>query len=240
MEWSDEGMVLGVRRQGETSVILEAMTRRHGRHLGVVRGGRSKTMQPVLQPGNAVQLTWRARLDSHLGHYAVEPLLLNAARLIGSRLALFGMSHVAGLVRLLPERDPHAGLFEALGDLVGLLPDEDVAPALVARFELAILEELGFGLDLGTCAATGRTDELVYVSPRSGRAVSRTAGEPWRDRLLPLPPFLAGREGLPTPAEVADAFRLTTFFLERDVFGPRGLTFPQGRQALIDAVAGRQ
>ena len=193
MQWTDDGLVLGLRRQGETSVILELMTRDHGRHLGLVHGGRSRRMQPVLQPGNRVQATWRARLDESLGAFAVEPIESVAARLMGSGLALYGMSHLAGLLRLLPERDPHPELFEAAGLLVAHLHDPDIAPPLMVRFELAILAELGFGLDLSACAATGGNDALVYVSPRSGRAVSASAGEPYRDKLLALPDFLRDR-----------------------------------------------
>ncbi|MDQ0471607.1 DNA repair protein RecO [Labrys wisconsinensis] len=237
MQWTDDAFVLGVRRHGESSVILEALTREHGRHLGLVRGGRSRTLQPVLQPGNAVHLTWRARIDEQLGSYAVEGLALHAGRLMGSRLALYAVTHVAALVRLLPERDPHPALHEALGPLFEALADEAAAPALVARLELAMLTELGFGLDLSACAVTGATQDLIYVSPRSGRAVSRAAGAPWSDRLLPLPAFLRGL-GEPRAEDVAGAFRLTGFFLQRDVFGPRGLVMPEGRQALVDAAAG--
>jgi DNA repair protein RecO (recombination protein O) len=234
MQWTDEAIVLGVRRHGETSVILEALTRDHGRHLGMVRGGRSRGLQPVLQPGNAVRLVWRARIDEHLGNYGVEGTSLHAARFLTSRLALFAVTHLSALVRLLPERDPHPALFEAMTGILEELSEPSLAPALAARFELAMLGELGFGLDLSACAASGATDELVYVSPRSGRAVSRTAGEPWRDRLLPLPAFLAGGGPL-APGDVAAAFRLTGHFLERDVFGPRGLALPEGRRALVDA-----
>ena len=236
MEWTDDAVVLGARRYGETSVILETLTRQHGRHLGLVRGGKSKTLQPVLQPGNTVKLVWRARIDDHLGHFAVEGRTLHAARYLTSRLALFAVVHLCALVRLLPERDPHGGLFESLSDMLDHLDEPELAPALAARFELEILAELGFGLDLTACAATGETMDLVYVSPRTGRAVSRAAGEPYRDKLLPLPAFLRG-EGAPRGDEVVQAFRLTRFFLERDVFGPRGLAMPQGRQALVDAAA---
>lgn len=239
MEWTDSGYVLGVRRHGESSVILEAMTRDHGRHLGLVRGGRSRMLQPVLQPGNAVQLVWRARIDGHLGHYAVEGLTLHAASFLSSRLALFAMTHVAALVRLLPERDPHPALHEALGHVIEVLGDAGLAPALIARFELEILSELGFGLDLSACAATGRQDDLVYVSPKSGRAVSREAGAPWHDKLLRLPGFLRGEEGMPGSADIADALRLTQYFLERDVFSPRGLAMPEGRRVLLEALSAR-
>lgn len=237
MEWSDSGYILGVRRHGESSVILETMTREHGRYLGLVRGGRSRALQPVLQPGNEVQLTWRARIEGHLGHFAVEGLTLHAARLLSSRLALFAMTHVAALVRLLPERDPHPGLHEALGHIIEVLGDPAVTPALVARFELEILSDLGFGLDLAVCAVTGRPDELIYVSPKSGRAVCREAGAPWHDRLLPLPAFLRGEEGTPSAGDIADALRLTHHFLERDVFAPRGLAVPEGRRILVESLA---
>ncbi|WP_448952967.1 DNA repair protein RecO [Labrys neptuniae] len=237
MEWIDSGYILGVRRHGESSVILEAMTRRHGRHLGLVRGGRSRSLQPVLQPGNEVQLTWRARIEGHLGNFAVEGLTLHAARFLSSRLALFAMTHVAALVRLLPERDPHPGLHEALGHVIEVLGDAAVAPALIARFELEILSDLGFGLDLAACAVTGSREELIYVSPKSGRAVSRDAGAAWHDRLLRLPAFLRGVEGMPEADDIADALRLTQYFLERDVFAPRGIAMPEGRRVLVESVA---
>lgn len=237
MEWTDDGYILGLRRHGETSVILETMTREHGRHMGLVRGGRSKTMQPVLQPGNAVRLVWRARLDEHLGNFAVEGLALHAARFMEQRLALHAIGHVAALTRLLPERDPHPGIHEAIGLVIDVIDDAAVMPALIARFELAILAELGFGLDLTECAASGVVEDLVYVSPKSGRAVSRAAGEPWKDRLLPLPAFLRGEGNAVSPGDIAAAFRLTGFFLERDVYGPRGLAPPEGR-ALIAGLDG--
>ncbi|MBX3570113.1 MAG: DNA repair protein RecO, partial [Rhizobiaceae bacterium] len=168
MEWRDEGIILGTRRHGETSVILEVMTRAHGRHLGLVRGGRSRKQQPVLQAGNRVDLTWRARLDEHLGSFQAEPVTLNAARLFDSAAAVYGLQVLAAHLRLIPERDAHPALFELLAVLVDHLDDAAVAGELVARFELMVLEELGFGLDLSECAATGSRTDLVYVSPRSG------------------------------------------------------------------------
>lgn len=234
MEWTDEAIVLGGRRHGESSVILETLTRDHGRHLGLVRGGRSKTMRPVLQTGNEVRLVWRARIDAHLGNFAVEGTTLHAARFIASRLALFAVTHLAALVRLLPERDPHPELYGALAHILAAIEDPQLAPALAARFELVMLAELGFGLDLSCCAATGDTADLAYVSPRSGRAVGRIAGQAWRDKLLPLPPFLTGEDGSPSGENVLEAFRLTGHFLERDVFAPRGLAMPEGRLALIE------
>jgi DNA repair protein RecO (recombination protein O) len=232
MDWADEGIVIGVRRHGEANAVVELMTRERGRHLGMVRGGAGTRMRPLLQPGNSVQAVWRARLDQHLGLYAVEGLTLRAARLIGQAHALYALTHVTGLARLLPERDPHPGLFEALAVVLDGLDDASVAAALVVRFELEVLKELGFGLDLSQCAASGETGDLAYVSPKTGRAVSRTAGEPWRDRLLPLPAFLIGGAA-PDNDAVADAFRVTGHFLQRDVYGPRGLAVPDARAAFL-------
>lgn len=237
MEWRDEGIILGQRRHGETSVILEVMTRAHGRHLGLVRGGRSRKQQPVLQPGNRVDLLWRARLDEHLGTFQAEALEMNAARLMESAVAVYGLQVIAGHLRLLPERDAHAALFETLGVLVAHLDDPDAAGELVARFELLVLDELGFGLDLSCCAATGSREELVYVSPKSGRAVSRAAGRPWHDRMLALPAFLrrgSGEHG--DAAALEDAFRLTGFFLSRHVYEPRGVREPDERAGFLAAL----
>ncbi|WP_309084032.1 DNA repair protein RecO [Chelativorans sp.] len=238
MEWRDEGIILGTRRHGETSVILETMTAAHGRHLGLVRGGRSKRLQPVLQPGNRVELTWRARLDEHLGIYQVEPLELNAARLLGSAVGIYGIQTLAAHLRLLPERDPHPGLFEALGVIAAHLDDAPAAGMLVARFELAVLEELGFGLDLAHCALTGSREGLAYVSPKTGRAVTREAGAPWADKLLPLPAFLrTGGEAWCDHSALAQAFTLTGFFLGRHVYEPRGMDAPEARAGFLAALA---
>jgi DNA repair protein RecO (recombination protein O) len=237
LEWCDEGLVIGVKRHGETSAIIEALTKAHGRHLGLVRGGRSARLQSLLQPGNSLGLVWRARLDEHLGSYAIEPLNLRAGRLISSGLALAGVSYLGALLRLLPERDPHESLHEALEIIADHLDLAEVAPALIARFELQVLAECGFQLDLERCAASGSREELIYVSPKSGRAVSAAAGAPWRDRLLALPAFLRvdNAPAAPTAGEIVDAFRLTGFFLERDLFGPRGLPMPDARRAFLAA-----
>jgi len=234
MEWRDEALVLGVRRHGETSVIAELMTREHGRHLGMVRSGRSRAMQPVLQPGNTVEATWRARIEEHLGLYAIEPLRLRTSELMASPQALHGVGLLSALLRLLPEREPHINLFEMASLIASRLHEGGLAPALMVRFEMAMLVELGFGLDLTECASTGAREDLVYVSPKSGRAVSRVAGEPWRDRLLPLPDFLMGDPSAPVAREaVAAGFRLTGFFLERDIFAPRGVGMPDARAAYL-------
>jgi DNA repair protein RecO (recombination protein O) len=239
MQWTDEGIVLGSRRHGESSAIVELMTREHGRHLGLVRGGAGSRLRPVLQPGNALRAVWRARLDEHLGSFAVEPLKLRAGRLISSALALAGLSYLSTLLRLLPERDPHESLHDALEIIADHLDLADVAPPLLARFEMQVLAECGFRLDLERCAATGVREELIYVSPKTGRAVSASAGAPWRDKLLALPAFLRAEDSAeaPTPAEIADAFRLTGFFLERNLFGARGLPMPDARRAFLAAAA---
>jgi DNA repair protein RecO (recombination protein O) len=237
MEWIDTGIVLGARRHGEANAILELMTRAHGRHLGLVRGGAGSRLKPVLQPGNTVMATWRARLDEQLGYFTVEGVDLRAASFLSAAHAVFGVTHLASLCRLMPERDPHEGVFEALELMLGELGDPASVAVLVARFELQLLAELGFGLDLSACAATGTQDDLVYVSPKSGRAVSRAAGEPWRDRLLALPAFLADDEAAaPTPDELAAGFALTGFFLGRHVYEARGETVPEARAHFIAAV----
>jgi DNA repair protein RecO (recombination protein O) len=237
MEWHDEGIVLSARKHGETSTILEVMTRGHGRHLGLVRGGRSRKQQPVLQPGNRLSLTWRARLDEHLGTFLAEPLAFNAARLLDSACAVYGLLTLAAHLRLLPERDPHAALYETLAIVIEHLGDPPSAAELVARFELLVLEELGFGLDLARCAATGSVDDLVYVSPKTGRAVSREAGRPWQDVMLPLPAFLQrGAREAADLAGIEAAFRLTGFFLRRHVYEPRALTEPEARAGFLGAV----
>ena len=239
MEWRDEGIILGMKRFGETSVILEAMTRSHGRHLGIVRGGRGRRLAPVLQPGNSVDLVWRARLDEHLGMYVVEPTMLRAAGMMESAGALHALNTVTTHLRLLPERDPHEPLFEAFQIILAHVSELTTACALIARLELALLGDLGFGLDLEECAATGTTQELIYVSPKSARAVCRSAGEPYKDRLLPLPDFMKDfrPDGSVTPTALLDAFRLTGFFLERNVLGPRGLSMPDQRASLLALLA---
>jgi DNA repair protein RecO (recombination protein O) len=237
MEWTDEGVILGVRRHGETSAIIELMTPAHGRHLGLVRGGVSRRMKPYLQPGNSVRATWRARLDEHLGNYTIEGTTLRADRLMASAAASYCMQTLGALLRLLPERDPHLPLYDALCLIVDHLDEPSIAAPLLVRFELQLLAELGFGLDLGECASTGEADELIYVSPKSGRAVSRAAGEPWKAQLLPLPGFLNGHGRTAGAGEIAAGFALTEFFLLRRVYEPRGLAPPESRAAFLAALA---
>jgi DNA repair protein RecO (recombination protein O) len=234
MQWTDEGIVLGVRRHGEANVIVELLTRAHGRHLGLVRGGAGSRLRPVLQPGNSLAITWRARLDEHLGHYNVEGLKLRAGSFLTVAHAVYAVTHLSALLRLLPERDPHESLFDSLGTILDHLLVPADAAALTVHFELQLLSELGFGLDLDTCAATGAKTELVYVSPKTGRAVSRQAGEEFRAKLLALPAFLHDSADVPpSSAGLAEGFALTGFFLARHVFEPRGLSLPEARAQFI-------
>ena len=236
MQWVDEGIVLGVKRHGEGSAIVELMTRAHGRHLGLVRGGTGSRLRPILQPGNSVAATWRARLDEHLGNYTVEGTRLRAAAFLGAAHAVYGVTHLAALTRLLPERDPHADVYTVLEGILEHLDEPERAGVLVVRFELMMLAELGFGLDLAQCVVTGGTDDLIYVSPKSGRAVSRAAGEAWQDKLLRLPRFLIGDEEKPPATDIADGFEITGFFLARHLFDPRGLAVPDARRQFIAAI----
>lgn len=241
MEWTGQGLIIGVRRHGETSVIVEAMVAGRGRHLGLVRGGRSKKLAATLQPGNSVQLSWRARLEDHLGAYTIELLDARAAALIGNRLRLYASQLLCEHLHLLPERDPHDRL---LAEALGILDTDPGATPLdlgmgVARFELALLEELGFGLDLASCAATGANDNLTHVSPRTGRAVSRAAAEPYLGRLLELPAFLIDPGALATTDDVAHAFALTGHFLDMHVWRPRSLASPAVRESLLRLLTAR-
>ena len=227
-------MILSVRPHGETAAVLELFTRRNGRHLGLVHGGRSRKLRPILQIGNHVEASWKARLADNLGHFALELRKSYAALVLDDAAALAALASIAALARLLPERDPHPNLFEVTLFVLGYLDEREVWPALLVRWELALLEELGFGLDLTTCAATGTATDLSYVSPKSGRAVSAAAGEPYKERLLALPHFLLGRapEGV-TAADVAAGLALTEHFLLARVLRPRDLALPEARQRLL-------
>jgi DNA repair protein RecO (recombination protein O) len=212
------------------------MTRQRGRHLGLVRGGRSSAMRAALQPGNLVLASWRARIEDHLGAFTVELLAARAARFLDQGAALNGLATLAALLRLLPERDPHEELFEMADHIVMRFTARDAAAIALARFELALLGALGFGLDLDACALTGATDDLAWVSPKSGRAVTRSAGAPWRERLLPYPAFLQNTNDEASAEEIAGAFRLTGYFLARDIFAPRGLPLPAPRALYLETL----
>ncbi|SON56288.1 DNA repair protein RecO [Hartmannibacter diazotrophicus] len=233
MEWSGEGIVLGTRAHGETSAILEVMTPDRGRHMGLVRGGRSRRHQAMLQAGNTLALTWRARLESHLGLFTVEPLVSRAARLIDAPAGVLGLQTIAAHLRYLPERDPHPGLYEALSIILDHMDDAIGAARLLVRFELALLDELGFGLDLSKCAANGQTHDLAWVSPKTGRAVSREAGLPYAPKLLALPVFLSEREADVSVDDLQAALQLTGYFLIRHLAEPRGQPLSPARDQFL-------
>lgn len=248
MDWVDQGLVLSVRRHGESSVVATLLTAGHGRHAGLVRGGQSRRLRGVLQPGNLVSATWRARLEEHLGSFALEldkslaaPLLPHADRLaaLGALCALVDTG--------LPERESHPALFDNTAAMITALDCGDASwmPYYV-QWELDFLRELGFGLDLSRCAATGRTDELAYVSPKSGCAVSRIAGEPYRDRLLTLPGFLIGEAPVvdncapdKTQAAILDGLSLTGYFIDKHVYAAHDRAMPVGRDRLVQILRRR-
>lgn len=239
MDWSDEGILISVRRHGESAAIVEVFTERHGRHAGVVRGGGGRRLAPVLQPGNLLSLVWSARLEDHIGSFRVDPVASLSAAIMADRAALAALASLAALIgAALPERAPHAALYAETRDLVSALARAPDWRERYARWELALLAELGFGLDLGCCALTGSTDDLAYVSPHSGRAVTRAAGAPWAERLLPLPPFLrkGGRAGA---GAIGAALALTGHFLEARLAPhlPRGV-LPPARARAVAHLAG--
>jgi DNA repair protein RecO (recombination protein O) len=238
MEWSDEAIVLALRPHGESAAILEALTRSHGRHLGLVHGGGAAKGRAVLQPGNRVRLTWRARLTEHLGTYTAELARARASAMFEDRAALIGLNALAAIASaVLPEREPHEAAFEAadaLLDAIAAHTFSDWGPLFVL-WEVGLLNALGFGLDLARCAATGSTDDLVFVSPRTGRAVSRAVGDPYRDRLLELPAFLLGRQaGEAKPSDLVAGLELTQYFLDMWVLRPHQRTLPEARRRLSE------
>jgi DNA repair protein RecO (recombination protein O) len=250
MDWHDDGFILSVRKHGETAAIVSLLTRERGRHLGLVRGGQSRRRQGLLQPGNLVTATWRARLPEHLGTLTLEPARDLAAGVLDDPWRLMALASVTALLEVtLAERDPHAALFRdslALAEILAEAAPAPVGPAepppawlaAYVRWELALLRDLGFGLDLGSCAATGTREKLVYVSPRSGRAVSAVAGEPWRSRLLDLPPFLAVEGAAPGDlGDILRGLRLTGHFLDRHHFATQVAKSPAARGRLVQALS---
>ncbi|HEY2070893.1 MAG TPA: DNA repair protein RecO [Rhizomicrobium sp.] len=240
MDWSDDAIVLSVRQHGESARILDVLTREHGRHSGLVRSRKSAA---VLQPGNTVQAHWRARLSEHLGNFTVEPVRSRSGDLMEKGEALIGLNaFVAIAIAVLPEREAHAPVFAVGEILLDAMMEDGFAHwgPLFVRWEAGLLEALGFGLDLSRCAATGSTDDLRYVSPRSGRAVSGDAGAPYKERLFALPGFLLGSQNSdPSPGEIAEGLRLTGHFLLERVLSPHGREMPAARQRL-DALASRE
>lgn len=238
MEWRDQGTVLAVRRHGETSVILEVLTPEHGKFVGVVRGGTSRKLAPILQPGAELSLTWRARLEQHIGAFTVEPIRTRAALVLDDRLALAGLNAITALLSFcLPEREPHKPTYITSTTLLDLLSRTDAWPLAYLRWEAELLDEMGFGMDLRRCAVTGSRDDLIYVSPKTGRAVSREGAGEWANRLLPLPQCLLGQSSV-TDEEILQGLVTTGYFLENRLavsLGDRKL--PAARQRLIDLLS---
>lgn len=231
IEWRDEGYLLAIRPHGEDAALIQLLTLERGRHAGLVRGGQGRRLSGVLQIGNRLRVDWRARLADHLGTMQVELVEANAARFLNDPARLTALTSAASICeRALPEREAHPACFHGFAALLEALEGDHWAEIYV-RWELAVLADLGFGLDLSSCAATGSEDALIYVSPRSGRAVSREAGALYKDRLLPLPAFLSGR-GNGGAIEVAAGLALSGYFLEKRVFHPQDRPLPAARQRL--------
>jgi DNA repair protein RecO (recombination protein O) len=233
IEWRDEAIILSARPHGESSAVVQMLTREHGRHAGLLRGGQSRKVTATLQPGNLVDAVWRARLPEHLGEWRLELLRSQAARLMESAERLAALSAAAAIIeRALPERESHLECFSGLQALIDALDSAHWGESYVV-WELQLLQALGYGLDLSSCAGGGDNDQLAYVSPRSGRAVSLAAGEPYRAKLLMLPGFLVGRGG-GGREEVGQGLRLAGYFLERHIFHPQDRSLPPARQRLGD------
>ncbi|MCF6292462.1 MAG: DNA repair protein RecO [Robiginitomaculum sp.] len=235
MQWQADGYVLSVRRHGETSAIIEVLTREHGRRVGLVRGASGKRLRGLLQPGNLLQLTWRARLSEHLGMFAVEEMSSNVAPLLDDPLALAGLLGACSVLCLaLPEGQQQQTIFDAFAVLIDNLLLSEIWPALFVRLEVGVLLELGYGLDLSKCAATGETVNLTHVSPRTGRAVSSQAAEPYLDKLLPLPAFLLNSAEPLAKDDIGNGLRLTAYFLERRLLWPVNKQLPEARGRMCE------
>jgi len=238
MKWQADGYIVSVRPHGETSAIINVLTKDQGRHAGLVRGGRSRRMRPVLQPGNQVNVAWNARLPEHLGTFTVEALDARAAIIMQDRLSLAALNAVCALsVQALPEREPHPKLYDVFEILLAQLDDPGVWPAIYVRFEIGLLMALGYGLDLSECAATGTKDNLTHVSPRSGRAVCAGAAEPYLDKLLPLPAFLQGQNSLGA-GDITDGLALSEYFLKTRIFHNQHKDIPEARTRMVEMLGG--
>jgi len=236
MDWSDEGIVLSARPHGESGLIASLLTREHGRHAGFVPGGVSRRARPIWQPGNLLQVEWRARLSEQLGNYSAELSEAHAARALDDASALGGLAAACAVVdAALPEREPHPAMFEGFHAFLAALGHAGW-PAIYVRLELGLLQELGFGLDLQKCAVTGTTEDLAYVSPRTGRAVSRSAAGPYKEKLLDLPAFLS-TGSLPIDSDqLVKGLDLTSYFLERHVFWPHNKPLPPARSRFMETL----
>lgn len=239
MEWRDEGVLLAVRKHGEGSAIIEVFTANHGRHAGLVRGGGARKMAPILQPGAQLSLEWKARLEDHLGSYTIDPIKSRAVQIMSDRATLAAMGSIASLLSIgLAERENYAALYARTVDLVDAIGETSDWPAQYALWENALLADLGFGLDFSECAATGALQDLIYVSPNSGRAVSRKGGEDYVDRMLPLPRFLRLDSPEAETADIENALKTTGYFLENWVLPALNRNqMPNARARLIAALS---
>lgn len=235
MEWTNDAIVLSARKHGETSLIIHLLTETYGRHAGLVKGGASKRNRGIFQQGNIVRANWRARLPDHLGNYSCELTKAVAADLLSNRMRLSGLSAACAVVdAAIPEREAHEPIYQGLRILIDSFTNDELWPSIYVRWELGLLQELGFGLDFSACASTGQTDDLVYVSPKSGKAVSSEAGAPYKDVLLELPPFLLTGNQPDSLRDVHKALKLTGYFLERHVFRLPNSHTPPARGRLLE------
>jgi len=238
MEFEDDAFVLSARPHGEAGAIVEFLTAQHGHYAAHVAGGTSRRLKPLLQAGSRAVISYRARVSDQLGSATLEPVGEGPSALFDDALALAGLAAAAAeAAAALPEREPHPGAFYAFEALTDSLIHPDIWPAIFVRFEAGLLQDLGFGLDLSKCAATGVLDNLIYVSPRTGRAGSAEAGEPYKDRLLHLPPFLLSAQGGIAPGDVRAGLDLTAHFLQAFVFNPLNRPLPQARLWLVDRLS---
>jgi DNA repair protein RecO (recombination protein O) len=238
MEWTDDAIVLSSRRHGETSSITTVLSPKHGRFAGLVRGGSGKNKRGILQTGNHVRVQWRARLAEHLGTFTCELINPHSALVLSDPLRLMALSSACAVAdTVLPEREAHPPVYHGLQVFLNSLGDDDKDwPVIYVKWELGLLGELGFGLDLSECAATGSNDDLIYVSPKSGKAVSASAGEPYKDKLLPLPDFLKA-SGIPGNLDdAANGAKLTGYFLNNHVYEEHGATQPEARVRFVQAL----
>lgn len=235
MEWREEAILLSARRHGETAAIIEVFARSHGRHAGVVRGGASRKLAPALQPGAQLDVAWRARLEDHIGSFQVEPIRSRTAAAMEDRLSLAGLNAVTALLSYcLPERATYPRLYQSTEQLLDLLGQTEIWPLAYLRWEVTLLREMGYALELDRCAVTGSDEDLVFVSPKTGRAVSRSGAGEWAARLLPLPPVLMGKGSAPD-AEVALAFDTTGYFLKSHLAANLGHNpLPEARDRFVE------
>ncbi|MEL6362054.1 MAG: DNA repair protein RecO [Pseudomonadota bacterium] len=240
MEFVDDAIVLSGRSHGETHAVIDVLTAHHGRWAGLVYGGQGRKMRPIIQSGNGIKASWKGRLAESLGHFSVELEIPRAAHYLDDRLSLAALSSACAVAReTIPEREAHGGVYQALCVLFDALDEPEIWPALMAKWELGLLAALGFGLRLDKCAATGEQEDLVYVSPRSASAVSRAAGEPYKDRMLGLPAFFREPLAEVSLAEAISGLETTGYFLETRILHTANKALPEARTTLLDLLRGR-